>query len=273
MNLSELSKIAIDAALAAGKVIQKYRYENISVEEKSGGTSYASQVVTEVDKACELVIRSHLVQSCNTYNIALLTEESEDDGGRFEKKYFWCVDPMDGTLAFIKKQAGFSVSIALVAQDGTPFIGVVYDPSTDDLYHAIRGNGAFRNGIPWIVKNNNTHLTYVTDKELKDTPQATEIENLLRDKVEKLQLNGVKEMAGAGAVLNAIRVVENGPACMLKLPKKELGGGSVWDFAATSCIYHELGLQATNFIGKKLDLNRKHNTFMNQEGVFYKNLS
>jgi fructose-1,6-bisphosphatase/inositol monophosphatase family enzyme len=59
---------------------------------------------------------------------------------------------------------------------------------------------------------------------------------------------------------------------MLKLPKKENGGGSIWDFAATACIYQELGLPATNFEGGRLDLNRKDSTFMNKEGVFYANL-
>jgi 3'-phosphoadenosine 5'-phosphosulfate (PAPS) 3'-phosphatase len=72
--------------------------------------------------------------------------------------------------------------------------------------------------------------------------------------------------------LNSIMVLENGPACMLKFPKKESGGGSIWDFAATTCIYQELGLAATNFEGGRLDLNRKNSTFMNHEGIFYANL-
>jgi 3'-phosphoadenosine 5'-phosphosulfate (PAPS) 3'-phosphatase len=72
--------------------------------------------------------------------------------------------------------------------------------------------------------------------------------------------------------LNGIHVLENGPACMLKLPKKESGGGSIWDFAATACIFQELGLPATNFEGGRLDLNRKDGTFMNHQGVFYGNL-
>ncbi len=59
---------------------------------------------------------------------------------------------------------------------------------------------------------------------------------------------------------------------MFKFPKKESGGGSIWDFAATACIYQELVLPATNFEGGRLDLNRKEGTFMNQEGVFYANL-
>jgi len=41
-----------------------------------------------------------------------------------------------------------------------------------------------------------------------------------------------------------------------------------WDFAATACIYQELGLPATDFEGGKLDLNRQGSTFMNHQGVF-----
>ncbi len=179
---------------------------------------------------------------------------------------------MDGTLAFIQGQPGFSVSVALLAKDGTPLIGVVFDPSTNMLYHAVKGHGAFKNGSPWVIEHTHDHLTYVTDRKLKDTPRAEEIERQLYQHARELGLNGVSEMAGAGSVLNAIHVLENGPACMIKLPKKENGGGSLWDFAATACIFQELGLPATNFKGGRLDLNRKDGTFMNQEGIFYSNL-
>lgn len=271
MNLLQLSKIAIKAAISAGQVIQKHLDEEVKVEEKTGGTSYASQVLTAVDIACEKEILSHLLPSCEEFDLAILTEETDDDGSRFEKDFFWCIDPMDGTLAFINGHAGFSVSIALVAKDGTPHIGVVNDPSSNTLYHAIKGKGAFKNNSPWKIKHSNKHLSYVTDRQLKDTPHATQIESLLAKYVRKLSLNGVQEIAGSGAVLNAMLVLENGPACMLKLPKKEIGGGSIWDFAATACIYQELGLSATNFDGGSLNLNRKDGTFMNQEGVFFAN--
>ena len=272
MNLSQLSNIAIKAALSAGTVIQKYMNDDVKVEKKEGGASYASQVVTAVDIECEKVILSHLLPTCDAFDLALLSEETEDDGSRFEEDFFWCIDPMDGTLAFINKQPGFSVSIALIAKDGTPYIGVVFDPSTDTLYHAIKGNGAYKNGSPWEIKSTNDHLTFVTDRKLKDTPGAAKIESLLDEQVKKLRLNGITEMAGAGSVLNGILVLENGPACMIKLPKKAKGGGSLWDFAATACIYQELGLHATNFEGGRLDLNRKDGSFMNHEGVFYGNL-
>lgn len=274
MELIQLSETAIKAVLSAGKIIQKYMGSpDLVVKQKQAGSSYAAQVVTKVDKECEEVIISNLLPSCMAFDLALLSEETTDDGSRFEKDFFWCIDPMDGTLAFINKQPGFSVSIALVAKDGTPHIGVVFDPSTNTLYHAVKGKGVFKNRTPWKIENTNNHLTYVTDRKLKDTPQVDRIKKLLHEEANKLNLIGVKEISGAGSVLNAMLVLDNGPACMLKLPKKEIGGGSIWDFAATACIFEELGLYATNFEGGSLDLNQKNGTFMNRQGVFYNNLN
>ncbi len=271
MDFIQLSETAIRAALAAGKIIRSHLDKDIQVEKKDGGAGLASQVVTEVDHACEAVILDHLRPTCEMYDLALLSEEREDDGGRFEKDYFWCVDPMDGTLAFIRKQPGFSVSIALIDKGGTPCLGVVYDPSTEALYHAVKGKGAFRDHQAWELNPSHDYLTYVTDRKLKDTPRATEIEDLLAKEVKRLGLKGWVEKSGGGSVLNAIHVLEQGPACLLKFPKMEEGGGSIWDFAATACIYQELGMPATNFAGGRLDLNRRDSSFMNHEGVLYAN--
>ena len=272
MRINRLCEIAIDAALAAGNVIRQHMNQDILVEKKEGLRSFASQVVTEVDRACEKVILSILLPTCEELDLAILSEETEDDKGRFLKEYFWCIDPMDGTLPFIKQQLGFSVSIALVARDGRPHIGVVFDPNSGNLYHAIDGKGAYKNRQAWVIDNKNDYLTYVTDHTLNNTPRAQEIEKLLHDKAEDLKLNGVREIAGAGSVMNAIRVLENGPALMMKFAKEQQGGGSIWDFAATACIYQELGLPATNMQGGNLDLNKKDGTFMNHEGVYYANL-
>ncbi len=271
MDIVYLKNIAIQAALSAGKIIRQSMDKDLEVTKKETGTSIASQVVTEVDKACEAVILTQLLPTCETFGIALLSEETEDDLSRLEKDFFWCIDPLDGTLAFINKRPGYSVSIALVAKDGTPQIGVVYDPVTDNVYYAILDGGVYKNENDWEIQRKNNFLTYVTDQRLKDTPRVAEINKLLNEKVKVLDLDGIQEIHGGGSVLNAIRVLENGPACMLKFPKKENGGGSIWDFAATACIFEELGLPATNFSGDRLMLNQKETTFMNWQGVFYSN--
>jgi len=272
-HYNDLSKIAITAAQVAGSIIGKSMSSNIKVEHKIAGDTYASQVVTEIDIKCDAIIREYLEPSCNEWGIALLTEEKEDDGSRFMKDFFWCVDPMDGTLAFINGDPGFAVSIALVAQNGTPQIGVVYDPSTDNTYSAIRGQGAFKNSALWQIKKANDHLSYVTDKKLKDDKRSDELQLIIRGHMDRLGISEFKEISGGGSVLNAIRVIENGPACMIKMPKKERGGGCIWDYAATSCIYQELGLKATDYYGNPLDLNPAHGPFMNEKGAYFSNLT
>lgn len=270
MNLLELKETAMEAALAAGQIIKSYMGEEIDMIEKDEEVSnYASQVVTKVDKECEEVILSYLRPASERYNLALLTEETEDDGSRFKKDYFWCVDPIDGTLAFVRKEPWFSVSIALVSKDGEPVIGVIYDPSMDTLYHGARGHGVFVNDEAIQIPEPNAYLTHVTDKPLPQTSRPEELRQLLEDKVEDLGLSDLRVTQGGGSVLNAITVLKNPPSCMIKHPKKEIGGGSLWDYAATACLFHELGYRATNFEGEPLDLNRAGSTFMHHEGVYF----
>jgi len=102
INLPRLTDVAIEAAKKAGEIIRHYIDGDIEIVEKKGGESYASQVVTEVDLKCEKIILAQLLPLCDQYDIALLSEESDDDGGRFDKDYFWCIDPLDGTLPFVQ---------------------------------------------------------------------------------------------------------------------------------------------------------------------------
>ena len=71
--------------------------------------------------------------------------------------------------------------------------------------------------------------------------------------------------------MNAMHALENRPGCHLKLPKPEAGGGSLWDYAATACIFEEAGAVVTDMFGNPLDLNREDSTFMNHRGVLYAN--
>jgi fructose-1,6-bisphosphatase/inositol monophosphatase family enzyme len=217
-------------------------------------------------------VLSYLLPTCKTYDLGLLTEEQEDDKSRFVKDYFWCIDPIDGTLAFINKQPGFSVSIALISKEGMPQIGVVFDPTTNNLYYAIKDQGVFKNGKPWQLEAPNNYLTYTIEKNLSDLPEKEEFIAILNREKEKLKMNELKEHFGSGSVLNAIAVAENRPAIMFKFPKKEKGGGCIWDYASTVCIFNELGIQATDFYGNPLDLNSTKTPYMNEKGVCFSSL-
>lgn len=276
-QLSTLRDIAIVAATEAGRFIANYDKSTLDVQTKKGaevGTSRSSQVVTEVDLTAQEIIVRVLHPTLHDYDLALLTEESVDDHSRFKKDYFWCIDPLDGTLPFIDSTSGYSVSIGLVSESGMPYIGVIYDPTNHKCYSAMKDCGAFCDGtIPFHVNDNNNndaiddgneeqrHLfTLVNDRGLKNHTRYDEVVR----KMEPIQ----QQILYGGSCMSAIYVVQNPPAAFFKFPKPENGGGSLWDFAAGACIVKEAGGHACDMLlGEPLDLNRPDSTFMNHRGV------
>mgnify|MGYP000382546251 CR=1 FL=1 len=268
-DLFLLSQCAISAALQAGQVIKQHTNSQPKINIKPGGSTLASQVVTEVDHFSQAVILQHLNPTCTQFDLALLTEESPDDQQRLEKDFFWCIDPLDGTLPFIESSPGYSVSIALVSRQGVPYIGVVYDPVKQTLYHAIKGLGIFRNATPWQIANTQTDLTFITDRSFIKQPLYEEVISQLNKLVKASGYSKLNIVQHGGAAMNACWVLEQGPACYFKFPKQQAGGGSLWDFAATACLFNETQAQVSDIAGLDLDLNRPDSTFMNHRGVLY----
>jgi 3'(2'), 5'-bisphosphate nucleotidase/myo-inositol-1(or 4)-monophosphatase len=272
-DLAYLSECAIAAAKQAGQLIESYANKAVSVQHKHGGDNLAAQVVTEVDILSEAAIIKTLQPACERYDLALLTEERTDDKTRLHKDYFWCIDPLDGTLPFIESTPGYAVSIALVAQSGAPLIGVIYDPVTHTLSSAVHEQGVFRNGKPWAIASaapmEERPLTLVCDRGLLQQPYYPDLYQALESIAKKQGLSGLRTLHKGGAVMNACWVLDNPPACYFKCPKPEAGGGSLWDFAATTVIFNELRSIASDFYGQTLDLNRKDSTFMNHRGVIF----
>ena len=116
-ELSQLCELAKTAALEAGDYIQSQFETNVIKQKKVGGDSIASQIVTEVDLKGQELIVDKLAESIQNYDFGLLTEEAVDDQSRLNKDYFWCIDPLDGTLPFTEKRTGYAVSIASPAFD------------------------------------------------------------------------------------------------------------------------------------------------------------
>lgn len=266
-ELTELANLAIDAATSAGEMIARSRPKQI--EHKSSGGSLASKVVTEVDRRSEAIILETLTPTLEYFELGLLTEEQPDDGRRFGTDYFWCIDPIDGTLPFIEGTPGYAVSIALVRRDGTPTIGVIYDPVEKTVVHAIADAGAFRNGQAWEQPSSSGPvLSLFTDRSFLSSESREQITTGLEQIAKALGLTGLHVDATAGAVMNACRVLANPLACYVKLPKQN-GGGSLWDYAATACIFNEAGAFAIDISGQRFDLNRADSTFMCHRGILF----
>jgi len=270
-DLSQLAQVAVAAATEAGQLIRTYRDRDVTVQRKVGGESLASQVVTEVDELSQEIILKHLLPTCEAYDLGLLSEEQTDDGSRLQKTAFWCIDPLDGTLAFVESIPGYAVSIALVGRDGRPLIGVAYDPVQGVMYSAVRGQGALREGHPWQLTKTklSAPLHFISDRSIEMHPKFAASMDRLKRLAGNSDCSGFETILGGGAVMNALWVLEQGPACYFKFPKPKAGGGSLWDYAATACIYGELGAWVSDFSGERLDLNRPDCTFMNHRGLLF----
>jgi myo-inositol-1(or 4)-monophosphatase len=121
--------------------LQRERYETeLRVESKSAPID----LVTEVDRACERLVVDALRRERPADDV--LAEE----GGAHEERgaaWRWVIDPLDGTVNYAHGYPCFCVSIG-VEHRGARTVGVVYDPLRDELFEAVRGGGARRNGRP-----------------------------------------------------------------------------------------------------------------------------
>jgi 3'(2'), 5'-bisphosphate nucleotidase/myo-inositol-1(or 4)-monophosphatase len=177
---------------------------------------------------------------------------------------------LDGTLPFVEGNSGYAVSIALVERSGVPLIGVVYDPASGTLVHAIKGQGAYKNRSTMRPGNKvSSTLMVFADASLRVQDGYEETIRAFNACASHSVLQGIQIVYGSGAVKNACHVLDYAAACYVKLPKSVNGGGSIWDFAATACIAHEAECWASNIHGEALDLNRRDSTFMNHQGVVF----
>ena len=272
-TLNHLADIACEAAVSSGKLIQAYTGAEVAVSRKEGGDSLASQVVTEVDERSQALILERVRPTMAQHELGLLTEELSDDGSRFKKDYFWCIDPLDGTLPFTQGNSGYAVSIALVRQDGKPIIGVVYDPVAERLYRAVLGGGLSINNRPWsfpsVEQKEKDTLRFCMDCTFENDPRKAMLSERMHALAKQMRMTDVLIETHGGAVGNACHVLEHPNTVYLKEPKPQLGGGSFWDFAATASIYGEAKAWVSDARGQPLKLNDATHSFFNHCGVFY----
>lgn len=138
MDTSELLLDAIELARKAGAVQMEYfRGDRLDIKSKLND----SDVVTAADKAAEAVIISGIHSKYPNHSI--LSEESGEEANEADVR--WVIDPLDGTTNFSSGLPLFSVSIGIEYR-GETIVGVVYAPYLDELFHAVKGEGAYLNG-------------------------------------------------------------------------------------------------------------------------------
>lgn len=127
-----------DSVRAAGAIAREIFARSCETWSKSDGSP-----VTEADLAVNSYLTGALRGARPEY--AWLSEENEDDHSRFIAPRVFVVDPIDGTLAFVKRRPHFTISVAVVEAE-QPVSACVYNPITDECYTAAAGTGAWLNG-------------------------------------------------------------------------------------------------------------------------------
>jgi myo-inositol-1(or 4)-monophosphatase len=124
-------------AREAGTLLMGYFARRVTIEYKG-----EVDLVTEADRASEKLIVERLRARWPQHGIV------GEEGTRTEvdADYRWYVDPLDGTTNFAHGYPVFCVSIALARKDGQLEVGVLYDPTRDEMFGAERGSGARLNG-------------------------------------------------------------------------------------------------------------------------------
>ncbi len=146
--LERARDIAIEAAESVGEPLRELhgRVEDITYK------SDKSDIVTEADHQANRIITTIIENEFPDHSI--FSEESEFIEGN--SSYTWLIDPVDGTGNFAHGNPQYSVSIALL-EDGEPVLGVVYVPETDETFHAIAGEDAYK-GETQIVTTDRSSL-------------------------------------------------------------------------------------------------------------------
>jgi 3'(2'), 5'-bisphosphate nucleotidase len=238
-DLQHELEVAIGLAHQAGEVIMSYYQTGLDVDEKDGG-----EPVTVADRAADDLIVRGLRAAFPQDGI--LTEESDDDLSRLERERVWIVDPLDGTTEFIKGTGDFSVQIALTLQ-GEPVLGVVYQPTEDLLYHAVRDGGAF------CVESGQTRQLRVTiETDLANMCMAASRSHYSAFVRAARQALGIRKVQRVGSVGLKVGLLAQG-ACDLYVATTV---AKEWDFCAPHALLLEAGGTLTNLCGERLVYNQ-----------------
>jgi len=193
------------------------------VHEKAGHYNF----VTDTDVAIQEYLRGELMRLLP--DSLFFAEEQEN--AALTDDYTWVVDPIDGTLNFMRGRHFSCVSIALL-KNREPVLGLIYNPYTDELFSAVQGSGAFCNDQPIHVTQNAFEKPLTT---LGTSPYNAELHKATVYCIEKFLTEGGDIRRTGSAALDLSDVASGRTDIFVELIL------SPWDFAAGALLVREAG--------------------------------
>jgi myo-inositol-1(or 4)-monophosphatase len=164
-----------------------------------------------------------------------LSEETVDHPERLAKGLCWLVDPIDGTRDYLRGRTGWAVSAALISQ-GKPLMGILAAPARGEFWHAIAGQGAWRNGDRLAAS---TRKEFIGSRVPADHLPREDRDLTMVDKPNSIALRIAMVAAGEADLVATLR------------------WGYEWDVAAAAMIAREAGAAVTDAFGMPLVYNKR----------------
>jgi myo-inositol-1(or 4)-monophosphatase len=224
--------LLVDAIRKAGVKVGEMVRDGFEIQTKPDHSP-----VTTVDLEVNRIL--HAMQRREFPEDAWLSEESPDDPTRLTHARVWIVDPIDGTKALVNRVPEFCISVALVER-GAPVVAAILNPSTNELFTAVRGGGLFLNG---------TRVTHALPQDVNPVIMVNAWELRIErwsTLAETTQCRPMYSIANALALVAADRV----QAALTIEPENE------WDLAAGVLLIEEGGGTISDGAGKRFVFNQ-----------------
>jgi myo-inositol-1(or 4)-monophosphatase len=238
--MEQYKRIAAEAAHKAGSVLKSRLGKKRTV-----GYKGVVNLVTEMDILAEKLIVSDIQKNFPDHDILAEERASKIHGS----PYTWVIDPLDGTTNYAHGFPIFCVSIALI-KNGKTILGVVYDPTRDEMFVAERGKGARLNGRKLQVSSESilsrSLLATGFPYDIRESP----INNFDHFHNFAVRAQAVRRAGSAALDLCYVAAGRFDGFWEMKL--------APWDLAAGNLMVLEAGGAVTDFRGKSPGLNGKH---------------
>src|SRR5690606_10348603 len=237
MDIKKLDEFAKEIIFEAGKNIRAAFSYNIEIETKSN----PNDLVTNIDRETELFF----IEKIKAFNPdhRILGEEGMGENVESLEGVVWIIDPIDGTMNFVKQHRHFMITIGIYV-DGVGVLGYIFDVMREDLFNAIAGEGAWYNDSPL------RKLQPVKIEEAVIGINANWVTPNSRINHEKIieLVRTVRGTRSYGSAAMEIAFVVSGKLdayMSMRLAPWDIGGGVI--------IAKEVGAIATNLDGKGFD--------------------
>lgn len=233
--MNTLLEQIIGVARECGEIILNADRSEIGIRDKEGKANF----VTEYDCMVQRVAKEKLA---NILPEAEFLGEEEDSKVDETKEYIFVVDPIDGTTNFIKDYHTSCISIGLI-RNGKRYLGVVYNPYLDEMFYGLKGEGAYLNGKP----------IHVSDEDLSNgivlfgtSPYNTELAKASFDLAYEYFSKALDIRRSGSAAIDLCSVAAGRAELYFEMIL------SPWDFAAGALILEEAGGIVTTLDGKEV---------------------